>query len=139
MNKKCRRCLTEKRLDDFYGWKPSVCKDCHRKNDKERYEKRKKYFSKYKAKWYSIPKNQKRHSLISRKYAITWLKKHPKERKAYSQFHYALYSGKLYKPKQCSQCGERKKIEAHHPDYTKPLEVIWLCRSCHKILHQDFP
>lgn len=27
-------------------------------------------------------------------------------------------------------CGETK-VEAHHPDYTKPLEVIWACKKHH--------
>ena len=30
----------------------------------------------------------------------------------------------------CAVCGEAK-VEAHHHDYSKPLDVIWLCRSCH--------
>ena len=30
----------------------------------------------------------------------------------------------------CIRCGDIKS-EAHHPDHTKPLEVIWLCRSHH--------
>jgi hypothetical protein len=32
----------------------------------------------------------------------------------------------------CGQFGE-----AHHPDYTKPLEVIWLCRKHHEDLHRN--
>ena len=30
----------------------------------------------------------------------------------------------------CQACGV-KKVMGHHPDYTKPLEVIWLCREHH--------
>ena len=33
------------------------------------------------------------------------------------------------------KCGE-VKVEMHHPDYAKPLEVQWLCRPCHLNLHQ---
>jgi hypothetical protein len=34
----------------------------------------------------------------------------------------------------CQSCGrgsEEVKMEYHHPDYDKPLEVIPLCRPCH--------
>lgn len=35
----------------------------------------------------------------------------------------------------CCRCGS-EKTEAHHKDYSKPLEVIWLCRPCHLELHK---
>lgn len=45
----------------------------------------------------------------------------------------AVERGEIHKPGKCSMCPrEGCKIEAHHPDYTKPLEVVWLCSSCHK-------
>ena len=37
----------------------------------------------------------------------------------------------------CSQCGSTSNLIKHHPDYSKPLEVITLCRSCHKLLHNS--
>ncbi len=33
------------------------------------------------------------------------------------------------------KCGSYD-VEKHHPDYSKPLQVIWLCRDCHLALHQ---
>jgi hypothetical protein len=44
----------------------------------------------------------------------------------------ALRDGALVKPKVCSRCPETSRIEAHHEDYTRPLEVWWLCYRCHK-------
>lgn len=46
----------------------------------------------------------------------------------------AFLSGEL-KQKDCEHCG-RKKSEMHHPDYTKPLDVIWLCKPCHGREHR---
>lgn len=43
----------------------------------------------------------------------------------------AIQAGELVRPAVCSRCGGGKRIEAHHPDYSKPLEVMWLCRRCH--------
>jgi hypothetical protein len=47
----------------------------------------------------------------------------------------ALKSGKLIKPKPCTNCNKEAKLDGHHHDYSKPLEVTWLCRSCHKREH----
>ena len=47
----------------------------------------------------------------------------------------ALSSGKIIRPANCLKCGSTKNIQGHHPDYNKPLEVIWLCLKCHKAEH----
>ena len=44
-----------------------------------------------------------------------------------------VFNGTL-KRKPCEVCGS-KKSEAHHEDYTKKLEVKWLCPKHHKELH----
>lgn len=47
----------------------------------------------------------------------------------------ALKSGDLTNPGVCSGCGcgsDEHRIEAHHRDYTKPLDVVWLCTPCHR-------
>jgi len=46
----------------------------------------------------------------------------------------AFKRGKLIK-QPCVKCGDENS-EMHHEDYTKPLEVIWLCRKDHLGLHQ---
>lgn len=43
----------------------------------------------------------------------------------------AINRGDLVRPERCSQCGSTDRIQAHHPDYTKPLEIVWLCTPCH--------
>jgi hypothetical protein len=32
-------------------------------------------------------------------------------------------------------CKRKTKLHAHHEDYKRPLNVIWLCRSCHQRIH----
>lgn len=36
----------------------------------------------------------------------------------------------------CENCGSTEKLERHHPDYSKPLEVQTLCINCHKKIHR---
>lgn len=57
-----------------------------------------------------------------------WIQRNPEKRKAHNAVHTALKSGKLIK--QTCYCGE-SKVEAHHKDYSKPLEVTWLCKKHH--------
>lgn len=49
--------------------------------------------------------------------------------------YYAVKNGHLSKPQRCEQCGEEKRLEAHHQDYLKPLLVNWLCVTCHGLQH----
>lgn len=46
----------------------------------------------------------------------------------------AVKRGKLTR-KPCSECGA-ETAEKHHHDYSKPLEVTWLCRPCHMAEHK---
>jgi ribosomal protein S27AE len=41
----------------------------------------------------------------------------------------------VLKREPCSKCGE-KIAEKHHHDYSKPLDVTWLCRKCHMQEHK---
>jgi len=56
------------------------------------------------------------------------------KRLAKDAVHNAIRAGKL-KKLPCVICG-CKTVEAHHPDYTKPLKVMWVCKKDHKIIHK---
>lgn len=57
-----------------------------------------------------------------------------KER-ARSAVRTAIKKGHLERASQCEQCLSSYRIEAHHEDYSKQLEVMWLCRPCHELIH----
>lgn len=51
----------------------------------------------------------------------------------------ALQTGLLIKPDKCSDCGIEDTeafLEGHHTDYSKPLDVVWLCKPCHLKAHK---
>lgn len=47
----------------------------------------------------------------------------------------ALKAGKIVKPTLCEACGQSEQLNGHHTDYSKPLEVCWLCGPCHRREH----
>lgn len=38
---------------------------------------------------------------------------------------------------ECEICRSTENLERHHPDYSKPLEVITLCHQCHMNQHVE--
>ena len=49
---------------------------------------------------------------------------------------YAVKTGKLDRPDTCQICGNKDNmIQAHHDDYKKKLNVIWICKTCHMRFH----
>lgn len=43
--------------------------------------------------------------------------------------------GHFERPKKCDFCDKAGRTDAHHPDYSKPDVVAFLCRSCHLKAH----
>jgi hypothetical protein len=71
----------------------------------------------------------------NRKYWLVWRKQHPALIAASQKINSLILQGKLKRADCCSKCGSKTKIQGHHPDYSKPLFVIWLCYSCHLNAH----
>lgn len=66
-----------------------------------------------------------------------WIENNPEKRRAHHIVNNAIRDGRMSKPSICSVCGKGGRIEGHHKDYSKPLDVIWLCAACHRQLHRD--
>lgn len=54
-----------------------------------------------------------------------------------SRLRRAVRTGEIIKPLRCEKCGVEEELHGHHADYTKPLEVTWLCARCHRQAHPE--
>lgn len=133
---RCARCRAEKPLAEFTP-RPdrpsglrSKCKVCeqelltarHRADLESSRERRRAYFR-------GDPNGQARIEAERRRSPI-------KHRARVAVYH-AIKTGKLEKPAGCVRCGDTYRVEAHHDDYTKPLDVMWLCTACHRVRHRE--
>ena len=79
-----------------------------------------------------------------------WKRRNRHKDRAHGAVRRALREGRLVKPRHCQSCGWLKlekrvkgatvdwipaPLEAHHVNYRKPLEVLWLCKRCHASHH----
>ena len=101
-------------------------KDKLKKNKQEHYQKNREVYIKKAILW------NKNHP--KKRYQLTenYRKKYPERIRAQGRINDGIRYGKL-KRKPCIVCNS--KAHAHHPDYSKPLDVIWLCPRHHKLEH----
>ena len=66
----------------------------------------------------------------------TFRKLNPEKAKAHWTLTNGLRYGTIVKPEICPRCGTKKQIEGHHPDYSEPAVVEFLCKSCHMKQHR---
>lgn len=115
--KRCNACGVEKPLSEYYfnhGKPMNVCKECWKAQVKRR---------------------RQEHPERELQTRLKTCAKKPNHKNAYMAVDAALRCGVLIKPEVCYGCGcsnTEHRIEAHHHDYAKPLEVIWLCTPCHR-------
>lgn len=81
----------------------------------------------YKREHYLNNKERYKKATISRR------KKFPYLKPAYIAVQIAVNNGSL-KKENCVVCGNIKS-QAHHEDYTKPLDVVWYCKRHHMDRH----
>ena len=60
-----------------------------------------------------------------------WREANPEAYRAHNILNGRVQRGSVVKSDACERCGAGGRIEGSHDDYSKPLDVEWLCRSCH--------
>lgn len=135
--KKCSKCGRELPLTDFNKNRNSkdglqeACRSCFSKYNRERYAKNR---EKIKSDVKDYRKNNPENVFDTR---MRICEKNPTMVNAQKAVYEAVKAGIIERPRHCSGCGcsdEEHRIEAHHSDYSKPLDVIWLCTPCHREL-----
>jgi predicted transposase YbfD/YdcC len=118
--KECSKCKIKKDYSNFYKrnegkkirWR-SLCKNCIRKTGKK--------YNKTNGKKISSTK---------------WKKQNKEKIRAQWTVENNLRARKLIK-ESCGRCRSTKNIHAHHEDYSRPLNIVWLCAKHHKERHAE--
>lgn len=152
MSKKCRKCKELKDFGCFYKSKGgdydlySYCKDCTRLMAKKYYlinkdkiNKRTALYIKSEAGISTINLHRQSERFKSSRAAIRgrYKKKNPLKTQARSAVQHAITAGRLIRLP-CEVKGCKTVAEAHHDDYSKLLEVKWLCKLHHTELHKNY-
>ena len=107
------------------------CKECNKKDVSKNYRNNIDYYKEY-----DKERNSNRTETLtinSRKHR----QNNPEKYKARTALNNALRDNRIQK-KPCNKCGSNDNVQGHHEDYSKPLEVVWLCFKCHRMDHDQF-
>ena len=84
--------------------------------------------------------NPERHVAINRRWAAANPERDQICRRAAGIVFKAVKRGELTRPAACEECGAaERQITAAHDDYSRPLDVRWLCRRCHSLWDRADP
>lgn len=128
--KKCTKCEQVKLESEFYQTsktaRSSKCKECTKRDNRLNRSKRIDYYTEY---------ERRRSKSPDRVAKLPAYRKHRPQYKKIANYTVsnAIRDGRLVRGP-CEVCGS-SDVEAHHDDYTKPLDVRWLCFRHHRELH----
>jgi hypothetical protein len=90
-------------------------------------------FARHHAAYYQA--NRERQIAYAAQHERAWTQANPGKARLRAHANQAIYRaikrGKMTRPTTCEECGHERRIEAAHKDYSRPLDVRWLCRPCH--------
>lgn len=149
-SKVCFKCSCEKPLEEFYAHPKMAdgrlgkCKACTKADTIANRHARVDQYREYDRARASLPKRVQARTA----YAATeagrergnaakraYIERHPDRTAANRAVSKAIKSGRLTRDP-CHCCGAAE-VEGHHADYSKPLDVTWLCIEHHNQLHNE--
>ncbi len=154
ITKECFKCGAMKPVEEFYkhiGMRDGYlgkCKECTKNDSNQHRADNLDSCQEYDRKRANLP-----HRVALRKEVTrTWVEdgrqaesqrryrdKYPEKYHARTMLGNAVRDGVVVKPIHCSKCGAEANLEGHHEDYSKPLDVQWLCNSCHVDTRRKYP
>jgi hypothetical protein len=151
MDKRCFRCLCVKPVEEFYkhsamgDGRLNKCKECT-KNDVKRHRleniERIRAYDNMRAsmphrvaarkEYAATPEGRAAHQRALKAYRL----RYPERYAARVAFGNAVRDGRVKPWPACAVPECNGKPEGHHPDYGRPLDVVWLCNQHHREAHE---
>lgn len=145
----CSICGEAKAESNYYGCCRATCKDCYKARVRAYRAANIERIREYDRNRPNAPQRADAHSrryewdkmdaekkakVLATKSA--WTERNQHKRAAQLIVQKAIRAKKL-SPKPCERCGFALGVHGHHEDYSKPLDVIWLCKKCHGQRHRE--
>lgn len=153
--KACTCCGLRKPLEDFYkaalgsDGREAICKPCRKDKSQQWRRENEERNRAANRSWYE--RNKERAAAVAKSWRASnpdriaemgarARERYPEKAAARRAVNNALRSGRLSKPQRCERCGSETpspRLHGHHADYSEPLEVEWLCVTCHTAEHEQ--
>jgi hypothetical protein len=135
-SRQCAECGKMKPESEFYVYTTGLlyrkCKKCHSALSLKARWKRIEYYREYDRERAHDP--ERRAAAVSR--IAEYQNTHKDRHKAVQKLNRAVKKGIVIKWPACAVPGcHCKRVVGHHPDYSSPLEVVWMCEPHHRQLH----
>lgn len=133
--KTCFKCGRKKPLDEFYGHQMmhdkhlNKCKTCTKSDAALNYRAKRRRYAGYEQQRFHDPLRKEK----VLEYQRTMRKRNPQKHTARYALAQAVKNGRIMRTP-CEICGV-EPAQAHHHDYSQPLNVQWLCFHHHREIH----
>lgn len=134
----CSRCKETLPLDSFYvdkrrpGGHKSQCKACHTEGSLRTRDRDRARDSNAKHMRLARELDPERFRARERSRPV----RDPIKKQARQRLNVAVRAGLVVRPTACARCGAERRVAGHHYDYSRPLDVEWLCYPCHGKEHR---